>query len=302
MQVECLNEPFEIPGVVFGEVGPGFRFIRKPESDVVDGQAAVRVAEPLDQMAVEERPSGVAVDQYQRFPLALIEVVHPSALQGEKVRAKWVLIGVDPTIVSSAAHPSVLSRFCVPLGGDQGAARATMRAKGVDCYRLIRPALFMLPPEPAHQVVRSLLRVTAATPVCPLLAARYTVSDARLRSKVFGVTFPNPVGVAAGFDKNGELPRALACLGFGHIEIGAVTAEAQPGNPPPRLFRLDQDRALINRLGFDSQGADRVSRRLRRTHRAGIPVGINIGKSRVAPLSAAEQDYPTGPPRTAADP
>ncbi|MDX1745044.1 MAG: quinone-dependent dihydroorotate dehydrogenase, partial [Halobacteriales archaeon] len=103
--------------------------------------------------------------------------------------------------------------------------------------------------------------------------------------------FPNPVGVAAGFDKNGRVYHALESLGFGHVEIGGVTAEPQPGNPRPRMFRLRGDRAIVNRMGFNNEGADRVAARLSRRGRPGIPLGINIGKSKATPLAEAARDY-----------
>jgi dihydroorotate dehydrogenase len=112
---------------------------------------------------------------------------------------------------------------------------------------------------------------------------------------VFGLAFPHPIGLGAGFDKNGVALPAWEALGFGFIEIGTVTARAQPGNPRPRIFRLPQQEALINRLGFNSDGADVVAERLRRLRASGrwprIPVGINIGKSKVTPLEKAGEDY-----------
>jgi dihydroorotate dehydrogenase len=112
---------------------------------------------------------------------------------------------------------------------------------------------------------------------------------------VFGLTFPNPIGLAAGLDKNGVALPAWAALGFGFIEIGTVTAMAQPGNPKPRIFRLPEQKALINRLGFNNDGADAVAERFRRLRKSGrwpaVPVGINIGKSRTTPLERATDDY-----------
>jgi dihydroorotate dehydrogenase len=112
---------------------------------------------------------------------------------------------------------------------------------------------------------------------------------------VFGLNFPNPIGLAAGLDKNGVALPAWAALGFGFVEIGTVTAKAQPGNPRPRIFRLPKQQALINRLGFNNDGADAIAERLRRLRRSGrwpaVPVGINIGKSRVTPLEQATDDY-----------
>ena len=112
---------------------------------------------------------------------------------------------------------------------------------------------------------------------------------------LFGLNFPNPIGLAAGLDKNGVALPAWAALGFGFIEIGTVTAKAQPGNPKPRIFRLPEQQALINRLGFNNDGADAIAQRLRALRESGrwpaVPVGINIGKSRATPLEQATDDY-----------
>jgi len=158
-------------------------------------------------------------------------------------------------------------------------------------YDLLKPALFRLPPETAHGLVHRLLDGVQGTPVGSVLADRYVVDDERLAVDAFGSTFPNPVGVAAGFDKNAEVPRALTSLGFGHVEIGGVTAEQQLGNPRPRLFRLPEDEALVNRMGFNNEGADRVGERLDCDPLPDVPVGINIGKSKSTPLTEAPDDY-----------
>ncbi|WP_280535982.1 quinone-dependent dihydroorotate dehydrogenase [Halopenitus sp. POP-27] len=161
----------------------------------------------------------------------------------------------------------------------------------MNVYDACKPALFALPAETAHRSIHRLLRTVQGTPVTDLLRRRYVVEDPRLRTAAFGCSFPNPVGVAAGFDKNAEIPRALAALGFGHVEVGGVTAEAQPGNPRPRMFRLREDSGLINRMGFNNQGADRVGRRLDDEPLPTVPVGINIGKSKSTPLAEAPGDY-----------
>lgn len=128
------------------------------------------------------------------------------------------------------------------------------------------------------------------TPIENALKGRYVVDDTRLRVRTLGQEFPNPVGVAAGFDKNGEVPGVLASLGFGHVEVGGVTADAQAGNPRPRLFRLPEDEALINRMGFNNDGADTIGRRLARTD-VPVPLGVNLGKSKSTPLAEAPADY-----------
>jgi dihydroorotate dehydrogenase len=162
-------------------------------------------------------------------------------------------------------------------------------------YRtVIQPALFALDPETAHNTMRSVARVANVPAVCKVLRKVYQVSDPRLAVTVAGIDFQNPIGLAAGFDKNAELLGLWTGLGFGHIELGTVTGQAQPGNPRPRIFRLAKDRALINRMGFPSEGADAIERHLSRT-RPSIPhlppLGINIGKSKAVELEKAIDDY-----------
>ena len=157
-------------------------------------------------------------------------------------------------------------------------------------YEAVKPLLFALPAETAHEAVSGALGLIQGTPVEGRLGRHYAVEDGRLRVEAFGCSFPNPVGVAAGFDKNARIPRALAALGFGHVEVGGVTAEPQSGNPRPRLFRLAEDRALVNRMGFNNEGADAVGARLADLELT-VPLGVNVGKSKSTPLAEAEADY-----------
>ncbi len=121
------------------------------------------------------------------------------------------------------------------------------------------------------------------------------ISDQRLVKEVFGIRFPNPIGLAAGFDKNGVALPAWEALGFGFVEIGTITAQGQPGNPVPRIFRIPEMEALINRLGFNNEGAEIIGGRLERLRQSSrwpkIPVGINIGKTKVVPFEEATLDY-----------
>jgi dihydroorotate dehydrogenase len=155
---------------------------------------------------------------------------------------------------------------------------------------LVRPLLFLVDPERVHEYALHGLSLASSLPW--LNRRRF---GCRLRREVFGLNFPNPVGLAAGFDKNGIAIPALAALGFGSVEIGTVTAAAQPGNPKPRMFRVPEAEAIINRLGFNNRGAEAIAedlKRLRRSRRwPAIPIGINIGKSRAAPLENAVEDY-----------
>jgi dihydroorotate dehydrogenase len=159
-------------------------------------------------------------------------------------------------------------------------------------YDIAKPLLFSLPPETAHEAVLRGLAAAQGTPAESLLRRRLAVDDDRLAVEAFGQSFPAPVGVAAGFDKNARVAPALAALGFGHVEVGGITAERQAGNPRPRLFRLAEDRALVNRMGFNNDGADAVGPRVTEYAAAlDVPLGVNIGKSKSAPLDAAEEDY-----------
>lgn len=161
-----------------------------------------------------------------------------------------------------------------------------------DC--LIKPVLFNLDPESAHNLMRSVCQVTNVPALSRVLRSFFAVNDERLRVSVAGLSFDNPVGLAAGFDKNVDLLGLWNGLGFGHIELGTVTSLAQPGNPRPRIFRLVADRALINRMGFPSGGADEVEKRLKsmRERFSSLPIiGMNIGKSKVTELEKAVDDY-----------
>ena len=159
--------------------------------------------------------------------------------------------------------------------------------------RLVRPILFSLEPEMAHHLAIGCLRFASGVPL--LLEALCRFAPLPSPTNLFGLTFPNPVGLAAGFDKNGVALPAWEALGFGFIEIGTVTAKAQPGNPKPRIFRYPEQQALINRLGFNNEGADAVAERLRNLRGSGrwprVPIGINIGKSKVTALENAAEDY-----------
>jgi len=146
--------------------------------------------------------------------------------------------------------------------------------------RLVRPLLRALEPEDAHALTLRMLKFAP-----PLGAVR---DDRRLAIRAFGLNFPNPVGMAAGFDKNAEVPDVLLRLGFGFAEVGTITPRPQPGNPRPRVFRLQADEGVINRLGFNSQGADVVLRRLAARTNAGGIVGVNVGANKDAPDRVAD--------------
>lgn len=156
-------------------------------------------------------------------------------------------------------------------------------------YSLVRPLLFSLNPEAAHNVTLPLLRSIAHTGIAQLFSKKIT--DTRV---VMGLPFPNAVGLAAGMDKDGAYIDGLAALGFGYIEVGTVTPRAQPGNPKPRMFRLPQAHALINRMGFNNGGVDAFVRNVQASRyyqeRQGI-LGLNIGKNADTPIERATEDY-----------
>jgi len=156
-------------------------------------------------------------------------------------------------------------------------------------YPLIRPILFRLNPEWAHHLTLSGIRLAHSAGLS-ILYAHAPVNDP---VELFGLRFANRVGLAAGLDKNGEAIDALAAMGFGFIEVGTVTPRAQPGNPAPRMFRLPQAQALINRMGFNNDGLDVFLRNVRRSHRT-VPIGLNIGKNASTPVEQALDDYRLG--------
>ncbi|MGT2427258.1 quinone-dependent dihydroorotate dehydrogenase [Amnibacterium kyonggiense] len=159
-------------------------------------------------------------------------------------------------------------------------------------YRaFFRTVLMRMDPEAAHHAAMVVIRAIGAAPVADAVRRRTTAGGRPVTA--MGVRFPTPFGLAAGFDKNAIALRGLGALGFGHVEIGTVTARPQPGNPAPRLFRLPADGALINRMGFNNDGAEVVAARLRRLRRrGGLPiVGVNIGKSRITAVEDAVDDY-----------
>ncbi len=155
---------------------------------------------------------------------------------------------------------------------------------------IIRPILFRLPAESAHEFALQALYIGLSTQAIRNLVSRRLQSEPIGKLRRFGLEFRNPIGLAAGFDKNGIAVTQLAALGFGFIEIGTVTNEPQSGNPKPRLFRLPRDQALINRLGFNNQGAAQVAQNLKSTPRNCV-VAVNIGKSRRVPIEEAIADY-----------
>jgi dihydroorotate dehydrogenase len=155
----------------------------------------------------------------------------------------------------------------------------------------IKPILFLFQPETIHHIVFKIIKFFSAIPgVSSVIRSMYVVEDKRLERKLFGLTFPNPVGLAAGFDKDAKLFNELANFGFGFIEIGTLTPKAQPGNEQPRMFRLPEDEALINRMGFNNGGVDAAVQRLK-NRKTKIIIGGNIGKNKITANEDAVKDY-----------
>lgn len=155
---------------------------------------------------------------------------------------------------------------------------------------LLRPLLFQVDPEKIHHLTFSMIRFAGKIPgISALFRSLFLIRDKRLEKELFGIRFPNPVGLAAGFDKDARLYKELADFGFGFIEIGTLTPRPQPGNPKKRLFRLKKDSALINRMGFNNGGAHEAALRLKKNK--GVLIGGNIGKNKDTPNDQAVSDY-----------
>ncbi len=158
-------------------------------------------------------------------------------------------------------------------------------------YSFFRKFLFRLDPETSHQLTLQLLRIAGNFPFSNWLITQLYQTESK-PVQAFGLTFKNPIGLAAGYDKDGIAIRGLAALGFGHIEIGTVTPEPQAGNPRPRVFRLVEDEAVINRMGFPSRGAEFVSKQVSvKRAKSSVVVGVNLGKNKDTPLEEAAGDY-----------
>lgn len=158
-------------------------------------------------------------------------------------------------------------------------------------YKLLRTILFFFDAEKVHYFTTGMLRFTLKLPGGKALFTKlFCVNDSRLKREVFGLTFDNPVGLAAGFDKNAKMYNDLAYCGFGFIEIGTLTPKGQPGNDKPRLFRLKEDEAIVNRMGFNNDGVEVAVEELK-NRRTKIIIGGNIGKNKVTPNEEADSDY-----------
>lgn len=159
-------------------------------------------------------------------------------------------------------------------------------------YQLLKPILFGFKPEKAHHItVKAWNTVLKIPGINSIVKNYFRVQDPKLKRELFGLSFDNPVGLAAGFDKDGKYYDSMSHLGFGFVEIGTVTPKGQDGNPQPRLFRLPQDKGLINRMGFNNEGVDALVERLQKKGKINCIVGGNIGKNKVTPNAEATSDY-----------
>src|SRR6056297_2980798 len=154
---------------------------------------------------------------------------------------------------------------------------------------IIRPLLFLFDPEKVHHTSFSLIKFFSKLGLSGLFRSLFVVEDKRLEREVFGIKFPNPVGLAAGFDKEAKMYRELSNFGFGFIEIGTLTPKPQPGNEKKRIFRLVKDKAIINRMGFNNGGVEAAVKRLKRNKN--VLIGGNIGKNKITPNENAVEDY-----------
>ncbi len=157
-------------------------------------------------------------------------------------------------------------------------------------YKLLRKLLFIMPPEAAHHFTTGMFKLVGRIPGVRALLTSIFSTDGNLERTVMGITFPNPVGLAAGFDKNADFINEFKTLGFGFIEVGTVTPKAQPGNDKPRMFRIQSDKALINRMGFNNDGLAAMQKALKKRLN-GLIIGGNIGKNKVTPNEKALDDY-----------
>ncbi|HIE35561.1 MAG TPA: quinone-dependent dihydroorotate dehydrogenase [Campylobacterales bacterium] len=159
-------------------------------------------------------------------------------------------------------------------------------------YYDIRKLIFLLDPEDAHNIVENLSKLIQKSPfLLETLKKRYFVDDKRLSQQIFGKTFQNPVGLAAGFDKNATMIKTMAAVGFGFVEIGTITPKPQSGNPKPRIFRYPELESIQNSMGFNNDGMEKIAKRIKDIYPFDIPIGINIGKNKTTPQEDAIKDY-----------
>ena len=159
-------------------------------------------------------------------------------------------------------------------------------------YNTLKKVLFNFEPETAHNIAESGLRIVGKCKIIKnFMEKKNSIKNNKLSQEIFGVTFSNPVGLAAGFDKNATMVKAMPSLGFGFTEIGTMTPKPQDGNPKPRMFRYPEQKSVQNAMGFNNEGAHKVLKNLKKVYPAAIPVGVNIGKNKLTPEKFALSDY-----------
>ncbi len=169
--------------------------------------------------------------------------------------------------------------------------KAERKDRNLLYHSLLKPILFRLDPESAHHLAATFLQLSQRLPFFhQTLSSLFEFKSERLQQNIAGIDFPNPIGMAAGFDKTGELFPSISYMGFGFVEVGTITAKEQPGNETPRLFRFPEQKALINRMGFNNPGADKAEKTLQGQKKARVR-GINAGKSKITPIEESVSDY-----------
>ncbi|MDA7026354.1 quinone-dependent dihydroorotate dehydrogenase [Bacillus sp. CLL-7-23] len=162
-------------------------------------------------------------------------------------------------------------------------------------YSMIKKALFQFDPEKTHKLAINFLKMIQSMAIArQMFENRLTINDKRLETQCLGLKFQHPIGLAAGFDKNAEVYRALSCLGFGAVEVGSITPQPQDGNTKPRLYRLPEDQAIINRMGFNNDGMAIIKKRIENQPKISVPLGINLGKNKSTLIEEAHLDYEKG--------
>src|SRR3972149_4190463 len=159
-------------------------------------------------------------------------------------------------------------------------------------YQTLKEYLFKLDPEKTHKIAEYAIRTVKHVPICfDFLKRKNFITNNRLKQNIFSMNFPNPVGRAAGFDKNGTMIEAMPTLGFGFVEVGTVTPKPQKGNLKPRLFRFPKEESLENSMGFNNDGMIAIQKRLRKLYPFTLPIGVNIGKNKTTPQGTATEEY-----------
>ncbi len=260
---------------LFARLKPGAVVMNSSRGEVVDGDALLLRGRPC------------VLDVWEHDAAFAANALVPPEGDGDADKARNDFEGPCATTTATAGRifsKSVVDCENIPIF-------APLIHRYMLYGKLIKPLLFSLPPEQAHHIVTATLSLLGKVPGGRwLLHKLYATEDPSLEREVFGIRFKNPVGMAAGFDRYGHIYRELSAMGFGFVEVGSITPKRQPGNPKPRIFRLDAARALLNRVGICSHGLDRAVAHLRQPRGEAI-VGCNIGKNTATPCDQTPADY-----------